>query len=161
MENEETALVETQAADPPVYAWQDEAVLHYRLNWRRLIYKVAKYFMASAAALGAGMAIWGGHHEAGSMPAPPPAAMPTVNPATSSTEGQDDKYLRLLATAGFSVNDRTVAINHGHWVCSYLSYGNSRQDTITKLRDAGEHWTEYDATSDIDAAVGAYCPQFG
>lgn len=164
MENSEptTVVVETQMADPPAYAWQDETVhLHYRLNWRRLIYKVAKYLLPSAAVIAAVMFVLGGHPEAGKMPPPSPAAMPTVNPAAATSEDQNSRYLRLLAEAGFSVDDAKVAINHGHWVCSYLSYGHSQRDTLDKLMEAGNSWTMYDATSDVNAAVKAYCPQFG
>lgn len=160
------AVGDTQMA-PQAYAWSEEAPTEPwpRHDWRKA--RKAVLWLVPAVAIVA-VVLTSGYPRHDSPPPPAPAATPSV----PLTQVQDDAYLQLLVAAGWddlslwTRDDRLHAITLGHWICDYLKNGGTRAGVLKDLdgepvpdtSDAQNHTND---VARLNAAITAYCPQYG
>jgi hypothetical protein len=95
---------------------------------------------------------------------------PCGSPSNSTLAGAnapqaeaDQHFLTLLSQIpGVTIVDPAAVTASGRQICIYLQNGDeTKEDAITKTMRNTPNGTVGGATAMVDAAITAYCPQFG
>jgi hypothetical protein len=169
---DDTELLATSVVKTPDLAWSaaDDAptVAAYQPRRGRWLIAIAAMLIGLAAAAGTSLYYTQQHqprnpttHPAPTV-VPPPKPAPPAPPSLSAMQAQDEQYVALMKSQGFTLKTTPLEAGNGaRLVCRDLASGRANFDEIVNDVAAGppeKPWSQ--AFKIVQTGIDVYCPQF-
>jgi hypothetical protein len=170
---DETTLMPTSVVKTPDLAWSaaDDAptVAAYQPRRGRWLITIAAMLIGLAAAAGTSLYYTQQHqprnpttYPAPTVVPPPKPAPPPPPPSLSAMQAQDEQYVALMKSQGFTLKTTPLEAGNGaRLVCRDLASGRANFDEIVNDVAAGppeKPWSQ--AFKIVQTGIDVYCPQF-